>query len=109
MGDQEFCDRLLGAFPKQAELWMTQITGAAAAGNADQLRSAAHGLKGTAANLSAGEVRRLATEIESLARDGNVVIATGLLDALRVEVDHCVKAVHDVAPAAASMTRQGVN
>ena len=58
---------------------------AVAAGQSDQLRRAAHAIKGAAGNLGAGSLAALAKEIEDHAEDNVAMAATDLLARARAE------------------------
>lgn len=55
---------------------------AAANGNADELRRAAHRLKGSAATLGVRQVAALSYELESLGKSGSVLGAEATIDRL---------------------------
>jgi len=105
MGDVEFRDRLLTKFPEQAELGMRRITDAVRANDAAQLARAAHGLKGTAANLSAASVQRVAAELEALGHAGTLDQVDRLVAELQSQVDRCIAALQ---PAGANPEPQPV-
>ena len=90
MGDDQFRDRLLQKFAEQAQVSVEKIDAALAGGDAQQLARAAHGLKGTAANLSAPYVRQIAAEIEALGNQQMLESAEKLVDSLRIEVGRCL-------------------
>ena len=93
MGDAEFRGRLLARFPDQVTDCLQKINDALSAKDATGLARAAHGLKGTAANLSAPAVQRVAAEIESLGKAGSLSEAQRLIESLRTEVDRCLEFV----------------
>jgi HPt (histidine-containing phosphotransfer) domain-containing protein len=90
MGDLAFRNRLLALFPGQAEVGLGKIANALAQGNGVELAQAAHGLKGTAANMSAPAVQSLAARIEALGRAGEMAQAGELMVQLREQVDRCL-------------------
>jgi CheY-like chemotaxis protein/HPt (histidine-containing phosphotransfer) domain-containing protein len=91
MGDAEFRARLLAKFPEQVTSCLQKITEALSSQDAIGLAQAAHGLKGTAANLSAPSVQRVAAEIEALGKAGSLSEAERVVEALRAEVARCVE------------------
>ena len=99
MGDIEFRDRLLARFPEQAVSAMRRIAEALASGNAQQVTRAAHGLKGTAANLSASRVLGIASEIEVLGKADRLAQIDPLLSSLQAELDRCAATVREVTRA----------
>jgi HPt (histidine-containing phosphotransfer) domain-containing protein len=68
---------------------LTEIESAAAERDSSQLAKSAHTLKGAAANASAEGVRRVAAEIEELARAVEWEQMAGTLATLRNEIDRC--------------------
>ena len=78
-GNEETLRELLSLFMEEATKLTTQMDTALAAGNADDLRRAAHTLKGSARLFSAHPVGDAAQELESCARDGLGEDATSLL------------------------------
>ena len=97
MGDQSFRDRLLAKFPEQALATVQKLAECFATGDAKQAARAAHTLKGTAANLSASTLQKLAAELESLGNSGSLDEAQRRLEALRAEVERCVAFVQAAA------------
>ncbi len=69
LGDAEFCQRILQQFAERSPAQRGAIDQALAASDATALASAAHALKGAAANLSATGLREAASRLERLARD----------------------------------------
>lgn len=53
--------------------------------DAESLRMAAHGLKGSALNLSADKLTQLCKDLECLGRDGSFENAVQLIDAVELE------------------------
>jgi two-component system, sensor histidine kinase and response regulator len=70
---------------------LEKIANALAQGNTVELAQAAHGLKGTAANMSAPAVQSLAARIEALGRSGEMAQAGKLMVQLREQVDRCLE------------------
>jgi CheY-like chemotaxis protein len=65
------------------------------AGDATALRSSAHRLKGSAANLGAARVAELALEVELLAEDGRLAEAAPVVDQLHAALDEATGALRD--------------
>jgi PAS domain S-box-containing protein len=65
------------------------------AGDATALRSSAHRLKGSAANLGAARVAELALEVELLAEDGRLAEAAPVVDRLHAALDEATGALRD--------------
>lgn len=67
-GDQEFMHELVQTFLQEAPTMLDQVQSALAAGDADQVRLAAHSLKSNAAQFGASKLRELCLEIEQRAK-----------------------------------------
>jgi signal transduction histidine kinase/DNA-binding response OmpR family regulator len=87
VGDEAIVEEICDLFLSEAGPRLTAMHEAAAAGDADGLRSHAHTLKGSAANVGAALVSTLAAELEAFARDGDLEAATALLPRLGEAVD----------------------
>ena len=83
MGD-EF-GLLVRTFATDSAQRVDAVRAAAAAGDADALRRAAHSFKGSAGNMGALRLAELCRLIEDAARDGNIAAAQGPLDELAAE------------------------
>ncbi len=79
MGDEELADSLLKLFVANTQTDLAKLKAAVAGGDAEQIRSAAHFIKGAAANLCAVAINATAYEIEQAARRGDVAGAAALL------------------------------
>ena len=64
-----------------------------AAGDAQVVARAAHGIKGSAGNIGANEVYRLATELDARARTGNLDGARERIDAIHAEYERVAEEV----------------
>lgn len=71
-GDEEIIRELFQIFLAEIPRMAGQIRTAVAEGDADRLMSAAHSLKGSAANLAADRVARLAADLEAMGRSGDL-------------------------------------
>jgi two-component system sensor histidine kinase/response regulator len=98
MGDRSFRDKLLAKFPEQALAGVQKMVDVIAAHDAEQLSRLAHTMKGTAANLSASSLQKLAADFETLGKSGALDEAQRRLDELRAEVDRCVAFVRQATP-----------
>ena len=72
-------------FLEDMPTYLEEMETAVAAGQSDQLRRAAHAIKGAAGNLGAGSLAALAKEIEDHAEDNVAMAATDLLPRARAE------------------------
>jgi HPt (histidine-containing phosphotransfer) domain-containing protein len=82
-GDIELAGEVLAMFREEHGKVLAQVAAAVAAADATELRAAAHGLKGMAANVSAQAVRELCLAMEKLAAAGELDEAQALLSRLR--------------------------
>jgi HPt (histidine-containing phosphotransfer) domain-containing protein len=81
---------LVETFVQTSAAEIASMRAAIEAADADTLRRAAHGLKGSSASLGAVEVQRLAQEVETCARAGTTAACASLLVALDEEVEKAV-------------------
>jgi signal transduction histidine kinase/CheY-like chemotaxis protein len=79
--------RAVGSFLGNTPLLLDRLAKASAAGDADGLQAAAHGLKSSAAHLGAQRLSALAREIEQHGRDGALEPAAVLVEAAFVEYE----------------------
>jgi PAS domain S-box-containing protein len=85
-------DFLKGLLKRCESAWakdISALTDAIRSNDPAAVSRAAHALKGSAANLSATTVQKLAGEIESLARAGDLVTAQNAVPTLEQAVDEC--------------------
>ncbi len=85
MGRRELAARLIAKLVGQGERDLEAAVQAVQRGDAAALTIAAHRLKGAAANVAAGGLQRVAADLESLGRAGNLTGASPLLERLRAE------------------------
>ena len=90
VGDAHLVEKLLGMFPGRVSAAVGAVAACYESRNAPGLAGAAHSIKGSAANLSATAVQRVAEELEALGRAGDVAAADRLVAELRAEADRCV-------------------
>jgi PAS domain S-box-containing protein len=79
MGDDELADSLLAMFIANTPDDIAKLRQTIACGDAEQVRAAAHSIKGAAANLCATAVNAAAYAIEQAARNGDLAGAAALL------------------------------
>jgi HPt (histidine-containing phosphotransfer) domain-containing protein len=80
--DDALASALIDIFLETLPSTLTSLNEAVAAGNARELRSAAHSLKGAAATVTAGRVAAAAHTLETCGADGRLDEAPVLLDQL---------------------------
>jgi len=90
MGNHELVTSILVRFQAQLLDALQKLQSALAAGNAEHLAKVAHGLKGTAATLSAEDIRRAAAELEAAGRGGDLAGAPEWLVVLSSEAQRYV-------------------
>ncbi|MBK8254218.1 MAG: response regulator [Polyangiaceae bacterium] len=74
-GDRELLAEVLAVFVDESPAWLHDLFDAAARGEGDQLRRAAHTIKGAASNCGARETSEAAAVVERLAASGDVAAA----------------------------------
>lgn len=83
MGD-EFA-LLVSTFATDSAQRVEAVRAAAADGDAEALRRAAHSFKGSAGNMGAARLAELCRVVEEAARDGDLATASGAIDELAAE------------------------
>ena len=86
-GEPDILQDLLDLFEAETPPLIAKMRDAAAAGDADGLKRAAHGLKGSSSNLGARRLAALSAELERLGRDGTTEAAVPLLAQLEPEYE----------------------
>jgi PAS domain S-box-containing protein len=85
-GDRELLREIIGLFVEDAPRRLAEIEEGLARTDLDQVRRAAHTLKGAAANLAAHRLQAMAVRLEATAKDGNVAAIPPVLIAARGEL-----------------------
>ena len=83
--DRELLTELIEIFLEDCPKRLQELDHAAKEGNASGVRQAAHSLKGMVAGFDAGSAHRLAAEMESLGKAGDLSKALDLLSTLQLE------------------------
>lgn len=91
LGGWEVIDELLDEYTKGARESLEKIEDAVAAGDAEALRSAAHGLKGSSLQMSVDGVADLSMELEEAGEAGDLDGAEALVGDLRDTLDEAVE------------------
>jgi len=86
-GRVEFQQRLLNVFMEKAEVDLAALKEAIATSDFDQIQSYSHRLKGSSANVGAGEVRAIAAQIETLARENTLANCPQLFASMETQLD----------------------
>jgi HPt (histidine-containing phosphotransfer) domain-containing protein len=84
-GEPDLVAEVVQLFLDDSPRRVSAIRAAAAAGDASQLGEAAHGLKGSAANVGAVQLRALCERLEHLGKSGDTSLSTLLVAALEAE------------------------
>ena len=74
-GDEQLVLKLVQIFLEDTPERIEALGRAVAAGDADQIQSAAHALQGAAANLAAVPLRQASLALEKMAREGQTALA----------------------------------
>jgi Amt family ammonium transporter len=93
MGNVELMSRLLAAFEPEIGRDVKRLHDAIQAGDIPRVANIAHTLKGSAANLSAGRLSDLASEVEHAARRNETHDYCELLNQVRREYECCLGAL----------------
>lgn len=80
-GDPDFLKGLIDSYLSSSEPLISQIRNAVSQGDPDELRRAAHTLKGSSRSMGVVMVGEISFELETLGRNGTVAVG-GLLDQL---------------------------
>jgi HPt (histidine-containing phosphotransfer) domain-containing protein len=86
-GDAELVRDIAGLFEQSSRDVLAQIHSALARADAEQVRRAAHTMKGSAANFLAKPVSDAAYRLEQLARAGDLTAAPAALSILETQVE----------------------
>ncbi|MBI4494552.1 MAG: response regulator [Chloroflexi bacterium] len=95
-GGAELVRELIELFLEDAPAQLAAVRAGVLAGNADQVRRAAHGLKGVSGNMGARPVAAVCLELETLGRSGPLDGATALLARLEREFERLRQALEAV-------------
>ncbi len=72
LGDEDLVDMFLGKFRAGMPGYLDKLRSELDSGNLEKIQAAAHGIKGTAANIGAEQVRQAALDMEIAAKAGDV-------------------------------------
>jgi PAS domain S-box-containing protein len=103
--DEPFLSELIGSFLAEAPVYVGELAGAVARGDAAALGETAHTLKGAAGNLGATRLAALCEELEALGRGGRPRSAGPIIERLRAEFDLVRDAMDNVLAQLASTIR----
>jgi HPt (histidine-containing phosphotransfer) domain-containing protein len=85
-GDTELATQLAAIFIDEYPRMLERLRGAVAAGSADEVRRAAHALKGSVSNFVDGGPTATAFELETMGRNGQLDGASAVLARLEQEI-----------------------
>jgi two-component system, sensor histidine kinase and response regulator len=85
-GDTELATQLAAIFIDEYPRMLERLRGAVASGSADDVRRAAHALKGSVSNFVDGGPTATALELETMGRNGQLDGTTAILDRLEQEI-----------------------
>jgi two-component system sensor histidine kinase/response regulator len=95
-GDTDFLAELLEAFYDDSPRQLAAMGAALAAGNAEDLRRAAHSLKSNSANFGALALSRSCKELEEMGKAGMLDGAAGQIAQVAVEYDGARAALEEI-------------
>ena len=94
-GKRDLAAEIIGIFMTDTEKRVAELQAALTEGDGHKVEAVAHALKGSAANASAGVLKRLAARVEAAARDGQIEEAR----AIAAAYDEQFQAFREVAGA----------
>ena len=95
-GDMELLSDIIELFKQDSVRQVAAIRDAIGKKQADDVRRAAHTLKGTCGNLGAPEAAATVLELERLAATGDLSRAQDILRALEVQIERAAKLLDDL-------------
>ena len=102
MGNTDLYTRMLDKFEEQVEIQFSEIIDLLEKQEVESIRRAAHTVKGMAANTSAVDLMKLASEMEDMAKEGDLESFKTQIDQLQYEIQRCV----DYIPEAKNVGRK---
>jgi HPt (histidine-containing phosphotransfer) domain-containing protein len=97
-GDQEFLDELIDSFLDDSPQQLAAMQQALSAGNAEELRRAAHSLKSNSANFGAQTLSQMCKELEEIGRNGALDSAAGRVEQILAEYQRVKRALEEIKP-----------
>ena len=85
-GDTELATQLAAIFIDECPRMLERLRGAVASGSADEVRRAAHALKGSVSNFVDDGPTATASELETMGRNGQLDGTPAVLDRLEQEI-----------------------
>jgi two-component system, sensor histidine kinase and response regulator len=85
-GDTKLATQLAVIFVNECPRMLERLRGAVASGSADEVRRAAHALKGSVSNFVDGGPTATAFELETMGRNGQLDGTPAVLDRLEQEI-----------------------
>ena len=98
-GEPEVLTEILQMFLREAPPRIERLRNAWTTGNIEEMRRAAHSLKGSAGNIGAHALHAVCTELDDRGRSGDVAPIPALVDALGVEFDKVKIEIHRITGA----------
>ncbi len=99
-GDQAFTNRLLGKFASRLSQEQSKLADTVAKRSVDEAAKVAHTLKGTAGNVSATALQKLACELEESIKSESWDHVTPQLEQLDLEVIRCLAEINSLVQGA---------
>ena len=92
-GQSAVVRRVLGMFRERSSTQVEQIASALSESNLERVRTLAHALKGSAANISANQVHEAATQLETAAKQGDAEAAGRVMQSIATTLETCQEAI----------------
>lgn len=84
-GDEESVDLIVESFVEEAAQIISSLEQAVKIGDLEQIRLLSHSLKGSAANVHANLLNKIAFEMETAAKSGVLLNSSSILEAIKKE------------------------
>jgi HPt (histidine-containing phosphotransfer) domain-containing protein len=98
-GEPDVLTEILQMFLQEVPVRIDRLRNAWTAGNIEEMRRAAHSLKGSAGNIGAHALHAVCTELDDKGRSGDVAPIPGLVDALGIEFGKVETEIHRITGA----------
>jgi HPt (histidine-containing phosphotransfer) domain-containing protein len=95
-GDKTFVYEVIGTYLEDGARLISNLEQALAAGNAEDLRRAAHSLKSNSANLGAMTLADLSRELEAVGKTGMLTEATSKAASVKTEFERVQDALEKI-------------
>ena len=106
LGNQELRSRIVASFVERLPTLVEELERAVSENRLADAAAQAHGIKGSAANLSATRLKQVAGDMEQSCRAGDSLYAAADMMRVRLEVDRCLEFIQREVNRAESSARR---